>query len=423
MQDTSKKSRAEQGVSLVVVVMAAGLLVGGVFVAPPVYERVVPGGVIESAAVRAVAWTVSGALAASGLALWGFRRRISGAELCLLGGTIVVCGVLGELALFAVGVAPFKRVILSTPELAEWWEREGPWGPRFVPERYGDYDYLEVNAAGYADRDEFSVEAVAARPRRVLLLGDSFTQGASASKYERSFAAILDRVLGEETVVWNMGIGGTGQRQDSAVLEAVFPVLEPQLVVLSFCLNDFQDNEYPLGAHYVFVNEKWVRAYALGEDGAARLLSPEAAYRRAFHATESVSDLVYASRILTLAIGAVRRLQQGEGVAGPVEEVASEAARVETRRLLGEIRRYVEGRGAALRVMIVPFREHLDGQEQRYQTILEIAAELGLEVWEVGPLLDVADYAPEPDSHWNDSGHGKVGSFLGDKIEAVYAER
>ena len=115
-----------------------------------------------------------------------------------------------------------------------------------------------------------------------------------------------------------MGVGGRGQRKGSAVLEAVFPGLEPKLVVLSFCLNDFQDNEYPLGANYVFVNEKWVRAYALGEDGAARLLNPETAYRRAFQATESVSDLVYASRILTLAIGAVRRLQQGAGVAGPV---------------------------------------------------------------------------------------------------------
>lgn len=432
MADTSEKSQAEQGVSLVVVLTAAGLLVGGVFVAPPVYERVVLGGVIESAAVRAVAWGMSGALAASGSALWGFRRRISGVELCLLGGTIVLCGVLGELALYAAGVAPLRRVILSTPALADWWERDGPWGPRYV--QVGNWTNATVNAAGYIDRDEFSAEAAALRRRRVLLLGDSFTEGASASGREKSFAAILDRVLGEETVVWNMGIGGTGQRQDLTVLKEFYPILEPQLVLLSFCLNDFHDIEYPLSAWYVFEkgHGEWIRAYALGEDGTARLLSPEAAYHRAFHPMESVGDLVYASRIVTLALGAVQRLQQGEGAEGPPEQTSSkvargktpsEAARVETKRLLREIQEYVEGRGAAFRVMIVPFREHLDGQEQRYQTILEIAAELGLEVWEVGGLLDVADYAPEPDWHWNDSGHAKVGAFLRDKIEGLYAEQ
>ena len=421
MSDASEKSRAGPEVSLVVAGVAAALVVTAVFVAPPVYERLARGGdIIESGAVRALVWMVAGALAASGLALWGLRRRISGMELCVLAGTLIVCAVVGELALTAAGVEPFKRVMLSTPGLADWWEREGAYGPRFVPERYRGR--WEVNAAGYADRDEFSAEVAAVRPRRVLLLGDSFTFGASASGYEKSFAAILDRELGEETVVWNMGLGGTGQRQDLAVLEAFFPALEPQVVVLSFCLNDFQDNEYPLGAHYAFVNDKWVRAYALGEDGSPRLLSPEAAYRRAFSATESVSDLVYASRIATLAISAVRRFQQGGGGA-PLEEVASETARAETQRLLGMIQQYVESRGAALRVMIIPFREHLDAQEPRYKTILEIAAELGLEVWELWPLLEVVDYAPEPDTHWNDSGHDKVGRFLADEIEAVYAER
>lgn len=377
MSDTSEKSRARHGVTVVVVAVVALLRV--------------------------------------------LRRRISAVELCLLVGTVITCWALGELALMAAGVEPIKRVFLSTPGLAEWWEREGAWGPRILPERYrGNW---AVNAAGYPDRDEFTAEAAAMRPRRVLLLGDSFTHGAGASVYEKSFAAILDRELGEKTVVWNVAVSGTGQRQDLAALKAFFPALEPQLVVLSFCLNDFQDNEYPLGSHYVFANKKWVRAYALGKDGPPRLLSPEKAYRRAFGTTGSVRDVVYASRIVTLAVNGVQSLQRGDGGEARLDDVVPATWRVDTQRLFWEIQRYVESRGASLRVMIVPFREDLAAQGRSYQKALEITAELGLEVWEVMPLLEVGDYAPKPDTHWNDAGHGKVGHFLADEIEALYAER
>lgn len=82
----------------------------------------------------------------------------------------------------------------------------------------------------------------------VLLLGDSFTWGHSASDITNSFADIL---LGKGYVVYNTGITGTDVAQYLAVARKYIPELLPDFVVVNFYLgNDVTYFKREILPHY-----------------------------------------------------------------------------------------------------------------------------------------------------------------------------
>ena len=76
--------------------------------------------------------------------------------------------------------------------------------------------------------------------RRILLLGDSFTYGFGISDDE-TFASRLQTITGDEVI--NGGNGGSGTDYALRFYETMGKTLQPDLVVLCFFPNDFQDNE------------------------------------------------------------------------------------------------------------------------------------------------------------------------------------
>jgi lysophospholipase L1-like esterase len=76
--------------------------------------------------------------------------------------------------------------------------------------------------------------------RRILLLGDSFTYGFGVDD-DQTFAYRLEKLTGDEVI--NAGNGGTGTDYALRFYESVGKFLKPDLVVLCFFPNDFQDNE------------------------------------------------------------------------------------------------------------------------------------------------------------------------------------
>jgi lysophospholipase L1-like esterase len=76
--------------------------------------------------------------------------------------------------------------------------------------------------------------------RRILLVGDSFTYGFGVNDDE-TFAFRLQTMTGDEVI--NGGNGGTGTDYALRFYETVGKTLQPDLVVLCFFPNDFQDNE------------------------------------------------------------------------------------------------------------------------------------------------------------------------------------
>jgi len=115
---------------------------------------------------------------------------------------------------------------------AEFWHTspDGSW--KFV-----------TNSRGLRDAREFSY----AKPHgtlRVLALGDSHTQGYEV-RQEATFSAVLERYLasrGVKAEVLNAGVSGFSTAEAAAYLEAEGHRYQPDVVVLGFYANDFEDN-------------------------------------------------------------------------------------------------------------------------------------------------------------------------------------
>jgi len=96
----------------------------------------------------------------------------------------------------------------------------------------------EINSHGYRD-DEFPRREP--DRKRVLFLGDSFVMGLTSSS-ERTIPNELERLLGEDYEVFNMGVYGYGPDQSLRQLMDEGLGLDPDVVILAlFPSNDFND--------------------------------------------------------------------------------------------------------------------------------------------------------------------------------------
>ncbi|MCC5870693.1 MAG: hypothetical protein JJU27_19510 [Gammaproteobacteria bacterium] len=102
---------------------------------------------------------------------------------------------------------------------------------------------FRTNSMGFRNDQEFSYD----KPSgilRVLSLGDSHTQGYEV-RQEYTFSAALERYLerqGYQPEVINTGVSGFGTAEQLILLENEGLKFRPDIVVLGFFANDFEDN-------------------------------------------------------------------------------------------------------------------------------------------------------------------------------------
>jgi hypothetical protein len=99
-----------------------------------------------------------------------------------------------------------------------------------------DYFHHPLNEEGF--RSMAFNKAFTNRPK-ILLIGDSFTWGHSASSLENSFTHLL---LEKGYTVWNTGISGADPAQYLAIARKYIPLLKPDAVIVNFYLGN--DVEY-----------------------------------------------------------------------------------------------------------------------------------------------------------------------------------
>ena len=107
---------------------------------------------------------------------------------------------------------------------------DGPW--KFV-----------TNNRGFRDTRNFGY-AKPAGALRVLVLGDSQTQGYEA-RQEATYSAALERYLARKGIlaqVLNAGVSGFSTAEELVFLENEGYRYQPDVVVLGFYANDFEDN-------------------------------------------------------------------------------------------------------------------------------------------------------------------------------------
>jgi hypothetical protein len=374
------------------------------------------------------------ALAAALMRREGHRRRlVSRPVRSIVSVAIVTLATLLalEVLLSAAGLATYYPSSPADYELSvlPWWAC-GDAGCRYV------YDHVQtayaaddlkgrvcsINRQGYADSEDFALPVDWENRARIILLGDSFTWGMSAD-VGRSYAETLARLL-PQAIIWNTGIPGTGANQARLVFDKYAPSLRPQLTVLGFVDNDFDDNLMPVDSwvNALDANNRLihVRKYEIDDEERVIELDLHAlGYIRAYGEYPPSSELerlLGATRLGTLLL----RLK--EAAAGPVatQEKFERRSQV-TRQHLLQLKAAVAASGSELLVILAPRPADVLTVGRRFRMAEELMRELEIPYLNPIRILDAAaDFAVPPDRHWSNSGHRKVGELLGDCVRRFF---
>ncbi len=278
-----------------------------------------------------------------------------------------------------------------------------------------------VNQQGFHNREDFVMRDDLADKLRILMLGDSFTYG-GAAKIGNSFVETLQTQF-PDAVIWNTGIPGSGTVQALATLKTYAPVLQPQIAILGFYMNDFEDNVFPVDSYFMGVDDKnyplAIRQYMLDDVGEVTLLN-------------SQSDLYYRynqidppMNELQRAIGTTRL---GSLTLNTVEAISKTLYKFEGKRInkqvdvtrgyLTEIQDYTEAHNILFVVLLIPRREDIDYPGVLMQNSIQILEDLKIPYLDVRDRLDTEiDYAALPDIHWSSEGHQAIGMLLAQCLE------
>jgi lysophospholipase L1-like esterase len=109
---------------------------------------------------------------------------------------------------------------------------------------FHDYRGEETNRLGFRDVDHSLRKAKGTF--RILVLGDSISIGLYIKKYSETFPFLLEKNLldkSKEVEVINMGVVGYNTLQEVEMLKERGLPFKPDLVLISYCLNDRERND------------------------------------------------------------------------------------------------------------------------------------------------------------------------------------
>lgn len=319
-----------------------------------------------------------------------------------------------ELVLTMGGVPTYYPPHVQEAALEEppWWACD-ELGCRFVQNEMtaacenGEMDgrYCIVNRQGFHDAQDFMVGDDFDERLRILTLGDSFTFGSSADigkSYVETIEANLPRAI-----VWNTGIPGSGTQQSLPTFQAYAPLLQPQITLLGFYLNDFKENIMPLQNRIWWWNGRLVRQALIDSWGNVRRLDPHSFhYYHTYHAAAPANEIQRLIGLTRLGSLALKTDEILRAAADPIGLAA-------TGGYLRALRDAAAAQNTALLTLLIPTRHDLAAAGQYYQAAAQLMKELEMPYLDPRLLLDEAlDYAPRPDGHWSSAGHQKIGAML-----------
>jgi hypothetical protein len=141
----------------------------------------------------------------------------------------------------------------------------------WIPEKNYQIIKTEKDAAGIKHKTEFySTNEYGFREwgdlngkLKILVIGDSFT-GDSYTSDNDAYFNITGSILGSE--IFAVGAGGYGTFQEYLLLKRYVNIIEPNILVLQFCPNDFGNNSINAERNTITRNQSLLRPY-LTEEG------------------------------------------------------------------------------------------------------------------------------------------------------------
>jgi GDSL-like Lipase/Acylhydrolase family len=165
----------------------------------------------------------------------------------LTSSTLVVFG-----CLVALGLGEFTARLLCpewapmAEERVKFWTYDALLGWAHIPNQRGRLNHpdfsVEVvtNSQGMRD-SEYPMERT--EKRRMLVLGDSFGWGVGVEHHER-FSEIVEAAHADWEFI-NASVSGYGTAQEFLFLQERGLAFKPDVILLLFCENDFDNNIYP----------------------------------------------------------------------------------------------------------------------------------------------------------------------------------
>lgn len=263
----------------------------------------------------------------------------------------------------------------------------------------GVFRRLRINSEGFRGNEFIKVQT----PRiRLLLIGDSFTWGASAKPFSNSFA---DRLQQAGYHVYNAGIPGTDPGQYARIAEKYVPRLQPDVTVVCLYLgNDLRAVPHPVktGAnlHY-HTNAGFLRGY----DDNGRYFKDGAALMRYINARmcgncHSLHEWFFFRTVIGKG---VYRLLHPHRLPAPDPEFGW------VRERLHQIDRVARRESSRLLIFLIPMAPWAQRESHDLEQVTNLLD--GLE-WFFPDSLGMADYHRPPNRHFNNSGHRKFARFM-----------
>ena len=282
-----------------------------------------------------------------------------------------------------------------------------------------------VNSQGFHDSQDFVASDDFAERLRVLVLGDSFTFGGSAD-LGLSFVEAIEEHF-PEAIVWNTAIPGSGTNQALMSFSVYAPLLKPEVTILGFYMNDFDDNMMPVDSYFMGANASdgalSIRQYQIDLRGNVLKLDRQSDLYYRHHRVDPPANefhrVLGTTRLGSLTLRALDAVQQMVSQA----EGTRVSRRVDvTRKYLAALRDQADASGTELLVLVIPRREDLTEPGPLYKNALLLLDELGIAYIDPANVLDgQLDYAKHPDVHWSNDGHQKAGKILIDCLESHLA--
>lgn len=257
---------------------------------------------------------------------------------------------------------------------------------------------------------------------KIMLIGDSFVWGASATPMDSAFA---DRLRSPAWQVMNMGIPGTGPDQYARIAELYIPRLRPDVVCVFFYLgNDQMPLPIDLQPHqprFHITNVGWLDPFGDGAyigDAAAtyayckeRYLLPQTTLFNRLCAQTVIGTFVWRGLVRMGWIGEHYR----SAIQTRVDASAALAAQGPyARPHLLRLQAICQSAGIPLRLFLIPKHNAVAPPVAEDAAILQ-----GLEpIFPTG--LTQADYNPRPDGHFNNAGHRKMAALVAAEIHRLF---
>lgn len=345
-----------------------------------------------------------------------WRRAIPNAALAL--GSLVCLVLLAEFALAVLVPLLYRPRFTKIDPYVGWYHSHGV---SEVDELEGHRFSISYNSHGYRS-PEHAYDRVPRR-KRIVVLGDSFTDGSEVGDQEL-FTWKLEQTLGDVEVV-NLGVYGYQTAQEYVTLERVGLQYAPDAVVLMTVPNDFPGN--------VVAFESFGPAprFVLSGEGLAfeDLSHPNA--REAMRASHlpapqfvsSHSTLYYFLNTYIYQPLTANRIQafREARLAGMPFDRQAELYR----RIVVKMHELCASKGIPLLVVFV--HQRADVERREASAFADLGARLresGVHVFDLFDQLKRQEATgPTPfyvtDPHWNTVGHSKVAEWLAGPVREV----